>query len=207
MAMRCRYVTTSRMPWQALPVPGAAGPWHLSPPSRRGSDAPMTPATYGTGLRTAGTRRQTRLQLRSKRVGLRRSGERSHRRKAGSQVERPDSRRPRSAVADPLLPFGSHRRTLPMRRELAIGIPQPTSRHGPTPSPGRATDCLRCSAVRRRRSLQALAPTPRGRGIRRACAGRSGSDMSCNVRSVAINVAGRSAPSRLTNLARSSVRT
>lgn len=37
-------------------------------------------------------------------VGLRRSGTRSHRRKAGPQVERSDSRHPRSAVADPNRP-------------------------------------------------------------------------------------------------------
>jgi len=40
----------------------------------------------------------------SRRVGQRQQGERSHRRKADPQVEHPDSRRPRSAVADPNLP-------------------------------------------------------------------------------------------------------
>ena len=40
------------------------------------------------------------------RVGQRQQGGRSHRRKADPQVERPDSLRPRSAVADPNLPAG-----------------------------------------------------------------------------------------------------
>lgn len=39
------------------------------------------------------------------RVDQRRSGARCHRRKADRQVERPDSRPPRSAVADPMLKF------------------------------------------------------------------------------------------------------
>ena len=39
------------------------------------------------------------------RVGQRRSGARSHRRRTAAQVERPDSRRSRSAVADPKPPL------------------------------------------------------------------------------------------------------
>ena len=40
------------------------------------------------------------------RVGQRQQGKRSHRRRADRQLERPDSRRPRSAVADPYQPVG-----------------------------------------------------------------------------------------------------
>jgi len=59
------------------------------------------------------------------RVGQRRAGARSHRRRADPQVERPDSRRPRSAVNDPQQPDGL-RESAPRSCPL-VGRPSVTS--------------------------------------------------------------------------------
>ena len=74
--------------------------------------------------RTAGLRRPDLMVLRLHGVGQRRSGARAHRRKDDAQVVRPQSRRPRSAVHDPQLPFAALRtrpRAKPQLNAVRVG--------------------------------------------------------------------------------------
>ena len=90
-------------------------------------------------LLTLHCRHPRRRRDRQQRVGQRQQGERSHRRKADAQVERPDSRRPRSAVADPMLNFRSSGST-PESCHPARVVPHlHIDDHGLQPRPPRAS--------------------------------------------------------------------
>jgi Putative transposase len=79
--------------------------------------APAIPDRHARRVdRAAALRRPIYRALCPGRVGQRRSVARSHRRNADPQVERPDSRRPRSAVADPQ-PTSNSRIWLPQSRQ------------------------------------------------------------------------------------------
>ncbi len=105
-----RFWAASSGPWTAAQVVAGLREQRLSsstthatglPESRHSSAAPYA------ALPALASQRWPPL-----RVGERQQGEQSHRRKADSQVEHPDTRRPRSAVADPE-PTADRRECLP----------------------------------------------------------------------------------------------
>jgi hypothetical protein len=119
MAWSARGGGVRRKTRQWLPIRAAgggsarAGPQRYSPvPSQAARHAAIEQGAAAAGPtrgRTAQSQAAAseRRDLRSScwlRVGQRRSGARSHRRKAGPPVERPDCRRPQSALADPKPP-------------------------------------------------------------------------------------------------------